>query len=141
MAAGTLATDVRHSIKSRGLKLAALSTSFNSVPPWLSTVDVLVGSPGLAPSLGAEFALNQKLNAVIPAPVLYDQLISAVRSSSRLVALTNPTPQFFPDAAPALAQAEREHVQSTGYFIYAYAAVEIFEVVAQKALSVGRRAF
>jgi hypothetical protein len=75
----------------------------------------MVASPGLASSLGAELTRNDKLNAVIPAPVLYDQLISAVRSSSRLVALTNPTPEFFPDAAPALAQAKKENVQSTGY--------------------------
>ena len=136
--AGELADSIRRSIETSGATNSSLAVSLDpTVPPWLSSVDIAIAAPGFVSSVVPMLESNSALNAIVPAPVLTDQLAGLVQGSARIVALTNPSPQFFPDAAPALARANEAHVSASGYFLYAFAAVQVFSEAAKRAQSFG----
>ena len=128
---GFFARDVRGAIESR-LGASLLYANFDrSTPSWLSAVDVLVAPPPLATSVDTA----RLSNVITPASVMSEQLASALIKNPKLFALTNPPAQDFPDATNVLARAKNAHIRTDGYFVYAYAAVEVFRDAAQKAQS------
>ena len=133
---GAFATKVQQSIESRGVKLSVVDIITDaSAPGWVPTVDVVVTTPFLTSFLSAARQSNPNLTALVPASVLSEPLIQVVRGSAGVVALTNPSAQYFPDAADALARAKQSNLDTTGYFVYAYAAVEVFAESARRAPS------
>jgi branched-chain amino acid transport system substrate-binding protein len=130
---GNFVNDLQKSLGTRGRETNVSAES--AIPEWLSTTDVVIASPAFAPSVAADLSSKPNLTVVVPAPVLTDQVASAVRESSKVIALTNPTPQFFPEASGALTKAKAANVETAGYFIYAYAAVEVFAEAARRTQS------
>ena len=137
-AGGTFATKVEQSIESRNVRPFAVETSSGAAQPsWLGAAEVVVTSQGSASSLVGPPA-NSKLNIVIPAAVLNGQLMQVVRRGTGVVALTDPPAEYFPDAAQVLAKAKDARADTGGYFIYAYASVQVFAEAARRAAISGR---
>ena len=83
-AMGSFAAEVQQSISSRGMKVAMLQTNDDfSVPAWLLAVDVYSGFANLGTFARMELASNPKLSVIVPAPVLYDQLIPTLQNNTR----------------------------------------------------------
>jgi len=103
---------------------------------WVKSVDVLVAA-GVAPQLvGRIVPQYDGLSVVLVTNVLSEQHYALLAASKRTVAIANPSASLFTGAKVPMENAKKQNMTATGYFIYAYAGVQIFANLANKAGSV-----
>ena len=105
-------------------------------PDWANTVDVLVAAGVPAALFDQIVKQHDKPSIVLVTNVMLDQHYAALAPSKRTVAIANPDASLFPDAKAAMESGKKQNMTTTGYFIYAYAGVQIFANLAKKAGSV-----
>jgi branched-chain amino acid transport system substrate-binding protein len=105
-------------------------------PGWLGGVNVLA-TAGVSPPLVERIVhKNSELAVVTVANVMLEPHYAVLAASKHAMAIANPDARFFPDARPVVESAHKRNVATIGYFIYAYAGVQIFANLANKAQSV-----
>jgi branched-chain amino acid transport system substrate-binding protein len=105
-------------------------------PGWVNSVDALVAA-GVAPEFIDRILREQSgLSAVLVTNVVSEQNSTLLAASKRAVAIANPNASFFPGAKPAVESGKKRNLATGGYFIYAYAGIQIFANLANKAGSV-----
>jgi branched-chain amino acid transport system substrate-binding protein len=103
---------------------------------WVNSVDALVVA-GAAPQLVDRIVRQYSgLSVVLVTNVVSEQSYAVLAASKRAVAIANPNASFFTGAKAVVESAKKRDMAVTGYFIYAYAGVQIFANLANKAGSV-----
>jgi branched-chain amino acid transport system substrate-binding protein len=100
---------------------------------WANKVDVLVAAGIGPPLLDRIVRQNDRSSIVLVTNVMLDQHYAALAASRGAVAIANPNASLFPDAKAAVESGKKQGMATTGYFIYAYAGVQIFANLAKKA--------
>jgi hypothetical protein len=96
---------------------------------------------GIPPDVVANIAQkNDELAVVQAANVVSLPQSEVLASSKRAVAIANPNANLFPDARVVVQKARADNAATTGYFIYAYAAVQVFAKLADMAHGVSSNA-
>ena len=102
---------------------------------WVNTakVDALL-TTGIPPEVVASIAQkNDELAVVQAANVVSASQSAVLAASKRAVVIANPNANLFPDARAVVQSARKDNAVTTGYFIYAYAAVQVFAKLADAA--------
>jgi branched-chain amino acid transport system substrate-binding protein len=99
---------------------------------WVKSVDALVAA-GVPPQLVDRAAQQFDGPLVLVTNVVSAQHYAVLTKSKRAVAIANPNESLFPAAKTAVESAKKQNMTVTGYFIYAYAGVQIFANLANKA--------
>lgn len=106
------------------------TSSFNvSQPPaWVHTVQAIVGpfgisSPTWITGLARE---NRDLRIIAPQVVVSGEPSKLIEGLPNVTIISNPWPGFFPTARPIVVAARERGEDPNGYFLYGYAAVQVF---------------
>lgn len=100
---------------------------------WINSLDVLVAA-GVVPQLVDRIVRQfDGLSVVMVTNVMSDQHYAMLATSKRAVAIANPNASVLIGAKAAVEVAKKHNMAATGYFIYAYAGIQIFANLANKA--------
>lgn len=132
--APSFSTSFRAAAEKRGLSFARMELDAapdRAVPAWSNDVDAIFVSPAIAlPSVGKLIAEKRGSAIVFALKVAQEQDLSLVQTGENVSLIANPGPEFFPQAREALTQARDKNIGTGGYFIYGYAAVQVFAAAA-----------
>jgi branched-chain amino acid transport system substrate-binding protein len=100
---------------------------------WVKNVDVLVAA-GVAPQLVERIVRQYDgLSVVLVTSVVSEPHYAVLAASKRAAVIANPNASFFTGAKAVVEGAKKQNAAVNGYFIYAYAAVQIFANLANRA--------
>jgi branched-chain amino acid transport system substrate-binding protein len=118
------------------LQLIETAKPDSGEPSWIKSVDALVVA-GVAPQLVGRIAReNAGVSLVMVTNVLSEQHYTLLAASKRAVAIANPNAKYFTGAKAAVESGRKRNLATDGYFIYAYAGIQIFANLANKVGSV-----
>jgi len=121
---------LRNSLKAKNIELkqSEVVPYQNLQPPkWAPNVQTLViplviSTPPWVRELAKQ---NPSVNIIVPKIVISDEPSKEIQGLENLRIISNPWPDFFPTAKEIITRAKRKGLDTNGYFLYAYTAVQI----------------
>jgi branched-chain amino acid transport system substrate-binding protein len=123
-------TSLRRALEARKIEPKRSETApiqaFQQAPTWAREVQALILPLGATPSWAAQVTKeNEALSLVMAQTVLRDDPSKALEGLGNATIISNPWPDFFASARDTIARAKAKNLNTNGYFVYAYSAVQV----------------